>query len=433
MKRFFQQIFIVLFSLSWTVTSATDGYFALGYGAMHKGVAGAGVSMYHVSMIAGNPAGNAFLGKGYMLDIGVFHPTRSFSVIGSPSQQPNSLGLSLESWESETEIFFIPALGANWKLTESQSIGLAIYGNGGMNTDYKTKIFFDESSSATGVDLAQLFGEVTYAIAFTERHAIGISGIMGYQRFEAKGLNAFGGFGMSASPNQLSDNGHETSLGAGFKVGYQGQIMDRLRLGAMWQSKIYMSEFDKYAGLYAEDGDFDVPMSWTAGVSYSVSDDLTVMADFKQILYSGVNAVSNPMSPATLFPGFVDGEGNFQPNPQFAALGEEQGAGFGWEDMNIIKVGAEYSGLAGWQFRAGYSYGSQPIPEEEVLFNILAPGVVEHHIALGFSKELVGNKMIHFTVNHAVENTVNGTNPLDPVQSIDLKMKQWDFNVGVSF
>lgn len=41
-------ITIMLFSLS---LAATDGYFSLGFGAKHKGVAGAGVGLHHFSLL----------------------------------------------------------------------------------------------------------------------------------------------------------------------------------------------------------------------------------------------------------------------------------------------------------------------------------------------------------------------------------------------
>ena len=49
-------------------------------------------------------------------------------------------------------------------------------------------------------------------------------------------------------------------------------------------------------------------------------------------------------------------------NPNFVPLGDDNGAGFGWEDMMIVKVGADYRKVENLQFRCGFSYGKQPIP-----------------------------------------------------------------------
>ncbi len=130
----------------------------------------------------------------------------------------------------------------------------------------------------------------------------------------------------------------------------------------------------------------------------------------------------DPMNPATYF----------VPNDQFVALGDENAAGFGWEDMMIFKLGAEFRQVDTWAFRLGYSYGKQPIPESEVMFNILAPAVNESHVSLGFTKD-IGKHALNFAVTHALENTVTGTNPFDPAQQIELKMNQWEIEVGFTF
>src|SRR5690606_17575514 len=62
-----------------------------------------------------------------------------------------------------------------------------------------------------------------------------------------------------------------------------------------------------------------------------------------------------------------------------------QGAGFGWDDMTIVKLGWQWQQSNEQTWRAGVSYGEQLIPDEEVLFNILAPGVQEWHFTVGFT------------------------------------------------
>ena len=67
-----------------------------------------------------------------------------------------------------------------------------------------------------------------------------------------------------------------------------------LRFGASFQSKIYMGEFERYAGLFAQAGDFDVPANWQAGFAFTPG-DWTFLVDVKQILYSGIKSIANPM------------------------------------------------------------------------------------------------------------------------------------------
>jgi len=111
-------------------------------------------------------------------------------------------------------------------------------------------------------------------------------------------------------------------------------------------------------------------------------------------------------------------------------LGASKGAGFGWDDMTIVKLGFQWAGSPGWTWRVGYSKTDQPIPSSEVLFNILAPAVMDEHYTFGFTKEMGKNNELTFAAMYAPENEVSGPNPLDPSQKITLKMYQYDLGVS---
>ena len=100
--------------------------------------------------------------------------------------------------------------------------------------------------------------------------------------------------------------------------------------------------------------------------------------------------------------------------------------------MLIVKFGAEFRQVENWQFRMGYSYGSQPIPESEVMFNIIAPAVNESHISVGLTR-MIGEHALNLALTHALENSVKGTNPFDPAQQIEITMNQWEFEIGFQF
>ena len=86
-----------------------------------------------------------------------------------------------------------------------------------------------------------------------------------------------------------------------------------------------------------------------------------------------------------------------------------------------------------WKWRAGFSTGNQPIPETEMLFNILAPGVIEKHLTFGFSRAVNEKSELSFGLMHGFSKDVSGANPLDPAQTIELKMHQWEFSLGFNF
>ena len=45
-----------------------------------------------------------------------------------------------------------------------------------------------------------------------------------------------------------------------------------------------MSNFDDYAGLFADDGGFDIPESFGTGIAWELSPALTLAADWQRIL-----------------------------------------------------------------------------------------------------------------------------------------------------
>jgi long-chain fatty acid transport protein len=410
---------------------ATNGYFSHGYGIRYKGMAGAGVSLFQSSLgAATNPAGLVFLGNRYDFNLAVFNPNREFTVLGNPSGFPGTFGLAPGTVKSDKGTFLIPSLGANWSLNDQSSLGVSFYGNGGMNTEYPSAVF--GGSSPTGVNLSQMFLNTTYSRKLGENHSFGLSVILAYQMFEATGLEAFGTFSMDQT--KLTGNGLDNASGFGAKVGYMGELTIGLRLGVAYQSKITMSEFKNYAGLFAEQGGFNIPASWTIGLSYDVSDWLFAF-DIQQIMYSDVKSIANSIDPTALPAAFPDGSGGFIPNPNQVKLGENGGSGFGWKDMTIFKFGTQFNGIESWKIRGGFSYAQQPIPDIEMLFNILAPGVIEKHVTLGCSKELKNSKEISLAVMHGISQSVNGPNRFEAPnqQNIELKMNQWEFELGLSF
>ena len=413
---FYPVVLAVLSLFFATSVHATNGYFAHGFGVNDQGLAGAGVALPQDTLDAAvNPANMVFLGKRYDLGIAFFNPNRQYTVTGNPSGGPGTFPLAPGTVKSDSKWFVLPSFGANWMLDANSSFGISIFGNGGMNTDYPTNTF--GGSSPTGVDLMQLFIAPTYARKLAPQHAIGITPILAIQRFEARGLQSFSTNPpppfptFSSDPGSATNNGYSYSYGFGARIGYQGEIVPTLNLGLSYQTRTYMSAFDKYKGLFAEQCDFDIPSNWTVGLAFKATPELVFVFDVQRINYSEVKAINNPLLP-NLTPG---------------SLGNDNGPGFGWKDMTIYKIGAQWKSSKEWIWRVGYSKGNQPIPESEVLFNILAPGVIEQHVTAGFTRAMADNQDLNFALTRALSHSVTGPNPLEAPgqQTIELKMDQW--------
>ena len=327
--RGLKKILIFSFALMMLVSfvtnaSATNGYFAHGYSVKNKALAGAGTALPLDSLAASNnPAGMVFVGNRIDVGVSFFNPNRQYKVSGAPTTGlmpgvscnfPGApavpggpacpFGLTPGEEESDSKWFVIPSFGFNWMMNNNYSLGISIYGNGGMNTNYDTNTFNVNSmlpsfeDSPTGVDLSQLFVVPTYARKLNPKHSIGISPIIAYQSFETEGLQAFGEAGFSQDPSKLTNNGHDNSYGIGGRFGYLGEIFPGLFFGASYQTKIYMDKLDDYAGLFAEEGDFDIPSNWSAGVAYHLSGPALIIAfDVQQIFYSDVDSIGNDFTP----------------------------------------------------------------------------------------------------------------------------------------
>lgn len=413
-----KKLFLVLLLIGFSFQSfATDGYYRHGYGIKYSALGGSGVAVSLSSLGAiSNPAGISYLNNGFEVNGAFFSPERYYDIKGNMSMMPGTFGLMPGKVESGSTSFIFPTLGGNLKLSERFTVALSLYGNGGMNSDYPTNTFWDPTTQQTGVNIEQMFGNLSFAYKLGCNHSLGVAGIAAWQRFRANGLMSFGGY--SSDPNSLTGDENSSVFGFGFKVGYQGKLTEDVSFGAAFQSKIYMSEFERYKGLFAEAGDFDVPASWQVGFAFT-PENWKFLVDVKQILYSDVKSIANPMLP----------------NLMMAPLGNEDGAGFGWKNIYVMKFGVMYSGFCGWDFMAGYSIGQNPVKPENVMFNILAPAVVDQHITFGISKDIAKNHEITIAIMYAPENTVVGPNPMEAPnqQTIEIGMKQWQVEIGYAF
>lgn len=390
-----------------TPALATEGYFTHGFGAVNKSMAGAGVATGFDAMSqATNPAALTLVDPQFTADISVFSPRRESTLSGTLFNDGN--------FESDRNYFFIPALAGTYEIDPVSSWGWALYGQGGMNTTYDDPVgpfFFGK----TGVDLAQAFLQFTYAREITPRVSVGISPVLAAQRFKAFGLQAFAPSSTDAA--NLTNRGYDMSYGLGGKVGIQADVGSGFRVGASYQSRMYMSKFGKYKGLFAEQGDFDIPPAIQAGLSWSSGSGVTVAFDYKRIFYGEIDSVANSINNFLLgAPGL---------------LGADNGAGFGWETINAYKLGIEFEASPTIRVRAGIGLNDNPIPAGEVLFNVLAPGVQEQHYTAGLTWQASPSSALVLGVMYSPSSSVTGTVPAFlGGGTVELEMWQFEATAG---
>lgn len=397
---------------------ATNGYFPHGYGMKAKGMGGVGIALPQDALAAANnPAGMVMVGD--RLDVGVdwFRPIRDAEIVGSLAP-----GVNGDYNGSDQKNFFVPEFGYNKMLGWNMSLGVSVYGNGGMNTNYKNGIpLFDGAPpiARAGVDLSQLFIAPTFAYKINKNHAVGISLNLAYQRFKAYGLQNFTAPGFSVSSTDVTNNGYDSSTGWGIKLGYTGNLTDAVTIGATYQSRTRMGKFSDYKGLFAEKGDFDIPENYGIGIAVKATPQLTIAADIQQINYGAIDAVSNKVD--CFFAGMCQ-------------LGANNGPGFGWSDMTVFKLGLSYAYSQNLTLRGGFSTTNQPISKSQTLFNMLAPGVIENHLTLGATWATSPTSEWTVSYMHGFSKKVNGSSSISAgFGSGNANLKMYQDSLGIAY
>lgn len=419
---------------------ATNGYFLTGSGFRAQGMGGVGIAYGRDSLsTAANPANAVNTGMRGDLGMGVFNPERHATVgypAGGTTLFGRTAGLGGDT-ESDAKYFLVPEMGFSMPLSESLYVALAVVGNGGMNTTYPVNFYSYRSSSTAftppqdsklGIDMNQLLVPISLAYRVNENHSVGASLVLAATRFRAYGLGAFKYFDgqvmdaddITADPEHLTNNGYDYSYGAGFKLGWLGEFMDdKLTVGLAYASRTYMTKFDKYRGLFAEQGDFDIPENYGIGIAIKPMKNLVIAADVTRINYNKVAAIGNRgpgIAPATSTVNTVNGPSINIDDPfglpsvtdSSRETGNDAGMGFGWRNMTVYKLGIQYGVNNRLLLRAGYNYGKSPIPNDQLTFNLLAPATVEHHYSVGFTYRANDNLELTGTYIYVPSNSQSG-------------------------
>ena len=375
---------LMALSLFITATAqAGGGYFLLGYGPLAHQSGGTSTAM-GLDGFAGssNPAKLAFVGDRLDLDLLLFMPHRRIE--RSESGTPYDF-----SSTSKNSFFLLPEVGYVHKITDKLSWGITLYGNGGLNTEYSdgtsqagTNANPQRCGDAPGnfflgcgnlrFDLSQVILAPTFSWKYLTGQSIGITPLLAYQRFKAYGLQAFEA--VSAAPNAVSNNGYDEAFGAGVRVGWFMRPLPWLDVGAAYATRVYMEDFDKYRGLLADEGNFDVPANFSVGTVVRPAKGWEVGVDVQRIFFGDIRALRN-------------GVLNSLEDPQNRPLGSKEGSGFNWRHQTNYRMGVSYAATPQLILRAGYAYGRRPAADtsaNSVSFGLLAPNPIRQ-LTAGFS------------------------------------------------
>lgn len=403
-----------------TTAAATEGYMVNGAGARQKALAGAGVAdSKDATAVSLNPAGLVNVGNQIAVSASALKLNGGFSSSGAGGIDPDG------QFASEPGVLLIPNLAANWRVNWGfvDAVGFAAYASGGVNTRYKDIVNpncpFGLSGvfcgGALGIELEQSFYSVAFAKTVAPGLSVGVAPIVARQTAKVDGVGFFA-FG-SSDPANFTNRGTDESWGAGARGGIEWKALPWLRFGLAGHTTIQMGNFDKYRGLLADQGNFDIPATLQAGMAIDLNPNLVLMADYKRIWFGSIPSVGNPTT------NFLLG----------APFGADNGAGFGVRDVDVFKVGLEWRASPEMTVRGGYSYNTAPIGSRDADLNIMTLGVVQHHITGGLSMRLNEKMDLELAAMYALPASVTGVELGAPGRLVEIEMSQFEFTVGLVY
>ena len=414
---------LLMFVLVSGMTFAQSGHLMQGIGAVNMSMGGAatGKAMDISGALQWNPASiSGYSGTKIGLDVGMMFssPTLSSSMpmmdpTGQPVIGPDGEPVMLSgSVDSEKGVSPLPSAAIVWGKEDSKhTFGVSVFGVSGFGVDFPEDSNnpgylngtgnpnYDPSkpfSPISGPQSAGGFGHIesnymllqvgfTWAYQITENFSIGIEPTINYQSLEI-------------SPNPLvspsmtagySKSESSSAIGYGAQVGVYYDSKTGFTAGASYKSKQYMADFS-FKGEYldgsaAPETDFTMnfPAIVSVGVGYTTPSGMfDIAVDYRRVFYSSTE-------------GFEKSGWTMMDNGQGGQMPAGTVEGFGWDDMNIISAGVQINAIDKMPIRLGYTYNSNPIKDELMMYSVSAPAIIANAFQVGLGYEINDN----FTLN----------------------------------
>ncbi len=391
-----------------TAAPATDGNFLHGVGAVNAAMGGAGMAVS--SSLLGtfylNPAGlMGFDGTRAEFGFELFKPNRTVS-----SDVP---GFGSGSTTSKSDYVPVPAMGLSARLNNDKMVvGLGAVGIGGFGVDYPASDPTQPGANPILLPQPNGFGQVysnysllkiapAFAVAVTPKLWLGAAFNVDWASLTVEPMPVAppacsGPAGPCYYPSAAAGDG---AFGWGFQLGATYNFNDMVSAAVAYTSTQKFDEFN-FNSSYADPSlpnygspleiafQLDVPAVFGIGLGFKPLPGMTLAVDGKW-MYFGSTA------------GFD--ESGFNPDGSVK--------GFGWDDIFVLALGAEYWINDNIALRAGYNHSDNPVPDSLSFYNVPAPAIVQSHITVGAGFKVTRQLQIDLGYYHAAENTITGPIP----------------------
>ncbi len=374
-----------------TSVLATNGTNMTGVGTQSSAMGGTGVAAYYGAEnvvinpgIIGKATGTEFAFGGT-----IFKPSVENDGMpdGTNTKSPAT---------SSADLFLIPSVSLAHRINENLTFAIGMYGTSGMGVDYSANTI-DIATNTMKQFEAQSNLQImrfTPTLAYNESNfGIGFSPIIQYGALDINYRTAE----RDAQGNPTGDTitigkGVASDLGFGFSIGGYFDINEDLTIAASYTSSIemtydgqlstasqpFVNPMSDFTTAFSDD--LEQPAELKVGIAYTVN-NMTFTGDFKQIKWGDAK-------------GFKD---------------------FGWEDQNVIALGAKYQGEGFW-LGAGFNQADNPIKKnngtasykgavKNMFNNVFFPATTEQHFSFGGGYNLTKAVSINAAVVIAPEVT----------------------------
>lgn len=156
-------------------------------------------------------------------------------------------------------------------------------------------------------------------------------------------------------------------------------------MGASFQSRIDMDEFQNYRGVYAEPGDFDIPASASVGLTVQSGNRSTFTFDVRRVLYSDVSTFTTALLPDRFL----------------SLLGDSASPEFDWDDLTVYQVGWNWKSSESTVWKVSYSTSQQPAPSNTALARALRRDVADRTMSVGMTRRTGRNASLNLNASYA--------------------------------
>ncbi len=394
------------FVLAPATARATDGHFLHGVGAVNSALGGISVAS-NASLLGSfysNPAGIAsFDGTNLEMGFELLKPERSVT---------SSFGPFTGTTKSASEFTPIPAFGFSTSLNDKVVIGLSGLGIGGFGVNYAadpTNPILSPRPNGFG-QVYSNFGllKISPAIAWKagDKLRFGIAANIDWASLAVDPMPIAAPDadpGPDGQPGTADDRAFYPSaaasdgaFGFGLQAGLQYDLTPKFSVGLAYTSPQMFQDFE-YVSVHANPNlpnfntartiafRLDAPAIYAAGLAFSASDRLHMGLDAKYMTYASTK-------------GFQE--------KGYNADGSVKG--FGWENIAVVAAGLQFKANDRVTLRGGYNYSGNPIPDEQSMFNLPAPAIVQHHITGGLGFRMREGVELNLAAYAALENSIEG-------------------------